>query len=108
MINTKALKGIGSLLTLRKVKNESISNYHKQYWETYNKIKECFEKLAVASYKLGLTLGERLWENLTLNRPTDLRDLRSWVEKATETTAQGEGPFKNWKESLVDYKSRVR
>ena len=58
-------------------------------------------------YKLGLTLGERLWKNLTLNPPTDLRDLMSQVEmfawleddvkqaeKVTGITTRGEGPYK--------------
>ena len=31
----------------------------------------------MASYKLGLTPGGKLWENLMLNPPTDLRDLMS-------------------------------
>ena len=60
VINTKAPKGIGSLLTLKKGKNESLHNYNNHYWETYNKIKECSEELAVASYKLRLTPSERL------------------------------------------------
>ncbi|GFS45694.1 hypothetical protein Acr_00g0097530 [Actinidia rufa] len=38
------------------------------------------EELAVASYKLGLTLGERLWEDLTLRPPADLQELMSRVE----------------------------
>ena len=46
----------------------------------YKEIEECSKELAVASYKLGLTLGERLWENLMLNPPTDLQDLMSRVE----------------------------
>ncbi|GFS46134.1 hypothetical protein Acr_00g0100320 [Actinidia rufa] len=75
VINTKVPKGVGSLLTLRKGRNELVCNYSKRYWETYNEIEECFEELAVASYKLGLTLGERLWKNLTLDPPTDLRTL---------------------------------
>ena len=41
VINTKAPKDISSLLTLKKDKNESIKNYSKRYWETYNKIREC-------------------------------------------------------------------
>ena len=61
VINTKVLKSIGFLLTLRNGKNESIHNYSKRYWITYNKLKECSEELAVASYELGLTPGERLW-----------------------------------------------
>ena len=60
IINTKMPKGIGSLLTLRKGENKSIRNYRKCYWEIYNEIEECFEELAVASYKLGHTLGEKL------------------------------------------------
>ncbi|XP_057495649.1 uncharacterized protein LOC130780645 [Actinidia eriantha] len=60
VINTKVPKGVGSLLTLRKGKNELVRNYRKQYLETYNKIEECSEELAVASYKLGLTPEERL------------------------------------------------
>ena len=58
IINMKALKGVGSLLTLRKCKNEMIRNYRKQYWKTYNEIEKYSEELAVASYKLGLTLGK--------------------------------------------------
>ncbi|GFZ03447.1 hypothetical protein Acr_16g0000710 [Actinidia rufa] len=80
VINTKAPKGIGSLLTLRKGKNESIRNYSKRYWETYNEVEECSEELVVVSYKLRLTLGERLWENLALNPPIDLQNLMSWVK----------------------------
>ena len=84
-----------------------IRNYIKRYWETYNDIEKCLEELAVASYKLGLTLGERLWKNLTLNPPTDLWDLMSRVEmftrleddvkqaeKAVGITTKGEGPHK--------------
>ena len=66
VINTKAPKGFGSLLTLRKGKNETLRNYNKHYWETYNEIEECSEKLTATSYKLGLTPRERLWEDLTL------------------------------------------
>ncbi|GFZ04686.1 hypothetical protein Acr_17g0002580 [Actinidia rufa] len=42
--------------------------------------KACSEEMAVASYKLGLSPGDRLWENLTLDPPTGLRDLMSQVE----------------------------
>ncbi|GFY97772.1 hypothetical protein Acr_12g0003130 [Actinidia rufa] len=52
----------------------------KRYWETYNEIEEYFEEMAVASYKLGLAPGDRLWENLMLDPPTGLRDLMSQVE----------------------------
>ena len=43
MINTKTPKGVGSLLTLIKRKNETIKNFNKLYWQTYNEIEECSE-----------------------------------------------------------------
>ena len=42
-------------MTLRKGKNESLCNYNKHYWETYNDIEECSEELVIASYKLVIT-----------------------------------------------------
>ncbi|GFS32006.1 hypothetical protein Acr_00g0020340 [Actinidia rufa] len=58
-----------------------IENFHQltESFETYNEIEECSKELVVASYKLGLTPGKRLWENLTLNPLTDLWDLMSQV-----------------------------
>ena len=69
-----------SLLTLKNSKNESLSNYSKRYWKIYNKIEECLEELAVASYKLRLTPSERFWKDLTHNPPTNLQDLMSQVK----------------------------
>ena len=121
VINMKAPKGVGSLLTLRKGKNESIRSYNKCYWEMYNEIEECSEELAVASYKLGLTSREKLWKNLTLDPPIDLQDLLSRVKmfarleddvkqakKVTGTSNKMKNLFKKRKDSLVDYESRVR
>ena len=70
--NTRAPKGVGSFLTLKKGKTELLRNYNKHYWKTFNEVKECSEEFAVASYKLGLTLGERIWEDLTLCLLADL------------------------------------
>ncbi|GFZ15662.1 hypothetical protein Acr_25g0000710 [Actinidia rufa] len=79
-ITARAPKAVGSLLTLKKGMNESIRNYSKRYWETYNEIKGCSDEMAVASYKLGLSPRDSLWENLTLDPPNGLQDLMSWVE----------------------------
>ena len=73
-------KGVGFLLTLKRGKNESLRNYNKHEWETYNEIEECSKELVVSSYKLGLALGKRPWEYLTLNPPADLWDRMSWVK----------------------------
>ncbi|GFS32499.1 hypothetical protein Acr_00g0023020 [Actinidia rufa] len=87
----------------------------KRYWETYNEIKECSEEMAVASYKLGLSPGDRLCENLTLDPPTGLRDLMSRVEmfarleddvRESEKTegklGRGEAPVKRRKDGIRD------
>ncbi|XP_057463799.1 uncharacterized protein LOC130753627 [Actinidia eriantha] len=121
VINTKAPKAVGSLLTLRKGKNESIKNYSKRYWKTYNEIEECSEEMAVASYKLGLAPGDRLWENLMLDPPSGLRDLMSRVEmfayleddvrqaeKTESKTSRGEALAKRQKDGSGPYESRAK
>ena len=75
----------------------------------------------MASYKLGLTPKEGLWENLILNPLTYLQNLMSQVEmvvwleddakqaeKAMGITTRGNGLHKKQKESSVDYQSWVR
>ncbi|GFS34076.1 hypothetical protein Acr_00g0032100 [Actinidia rufa] len=41
---------------------------------------KCSEKLALVSYKLGLTIGEKLWDDFMLNPLADLRDLMMRVK----------------------------
>ena len=67
-------------MTLRKGKNETLNNYNKRYWELYNEIEKYLKELDIVSYKLGLTPGDKLWDNLTLNPLADLRDLMMQVE----------------------------
>ena len=118
----KGTKGIGSLLMLRKEKNESLHNYSKCYWELYNVIEEYLEELAVVSYKLGLTPGEKLWVDLILNPPSNLPDLMSRIKIFAQleddirqaeqaigwSASQGEALFKRQKESSVDYEDQLR
>ena len=47
----------------------------------YNEIDGCSKELAVISYKLGLTLGERFWDDLTLDPPTKLPDIMVHIER---------------------------
>ncbi|GFZ19655.1 hypothetical protein Acr_28g0003600 [Actinidia rufa] len=116
VINTKAPKAVSSLLTLKKGRNESIRNYSKRYWKTYNEIEECSEEMAVASYKLGLTPGDRLWENLTLDPPTGLRvemfarledDVRE-SKKAEGKLGGAEASVKRRKDGSNPYETRAR
>ncbi|GFY92772.1 GPI-anchored adhesin-like protein, putative [Actinidia rufa] len=83
--------------------------------------RECSEEMAVASYKLGLSPGDRLWENLTLDPPTGLRDLMSRVEmfarleddvreseKSEGKLGRGEAPVKKRKEGSSPYETRAK
>ncbi|GFS31847.1 hypothetical protein Acr_00g0019520 [Actinidia rufa] len=90
VINTKAPKAVGSLLTLKKEKNESIRNYSKRYWETYNEIEKCSEEMAVASYKLELSPRDR-------------------QAKRTEgKVGRGEASIKKRKDGPSPYESRTK
>ena len=61
VINTEAPNVVSFVLTLRNEKNETLRKYSKRCYELYNEIKRCSKELAVVSYKLGLTLDEKLW-----------------------------------------------
>ncbi|GFY91144.1 hypothetical protein Acr_07g0013400 [Actinidia rufa] len=80
VINMKAPKGVSSLLMLRKGKNKMLYNYIKRYWELYNEIEDYSKELAVFNYKLGLSSGKKLYDDLTLNPPINLQDLMTRVE----------------------------
>ncbi|GFY95161.1 hypothetical protein Acr_10g0005460 [Actinidia rufa] len=119
VINTKAPKGIKSLLTLKKGKNEMLHNYSKRHWEFYYKIDECSKELAMVSYKLGLTPSKKLWEDLTLNPLDELYELMSkvemfaWLEddvkqaeRAVGTSSRGNSKFK-YRKNVGDYEDRA-
>ncbi|GFZ14587.1 hypothetical protein Acr_24g0007770 [Actinidia rufa] len=89
VINTKALKGVGSFLTLRKGQNESLCNYNKHYWETYNEIEECSEEISC--------LGSKMFTRLE-------NDVRQ-KEQNTDSTPRSEGQFKIRKEVSADHEN---
>ena len=75
----------------------------------------------MVSYQLGLTLGEKIWEDLMPNPPVDLQDLMSWMEmfaclgddvrqaeQASGSSSRGDGSFKRHKERTADNEDRVR
>ncbi|GFY87332.1 peptidase family M48 family protein [Actinidia rufa] len=79
------------------------------------------QELTVASYKLGLTLGEGICENLMLNPLADLWDLMSRIEmfarleddvrqaeRNTDSTPRGEGQLRRRKEGSADHENKAR
>ena len=82
-------------------------------WELYNEIEEFSKDLSVVNQKFELTPTEKLWDDLTLNPPTDLKNLMMRVEmyarleedvgqaeRTLRSSSKGEGSFKKWKESM--------
>ena len=52
--NSKQLKDIGALLSLRKQGSESLKEYSARYWHLYNEVKGSNEQVVVATFKLDL------------------------------------------------------
>ncbi|GFZ00954.1 hypothetical protein Acr_14g0005890 [Actinidia rufa] len=108
------------LLSAHRVVCSSVCHKH-QGTEGSQLIADCSEEMAVASYKLGLSPGDRLWENLTLDPPTGLRDLMSRVEmfarleddvreseKIEGKLGRGEAAVKRRKDGSNPYETRVK
>ncbi|GFZ14590.1 hypothetical protein Acr_24g0007800 [Actinidia rufa] len=74
----QAPKGVSSVLMLQK--RQKKDSYSNRYWELYNEIDECSEEIVAVIYKLGLTPGKNLWDDMTLNLLDDIRDLMMRVE----------------------------
>ncbi|GMP30056.1 hypothetical protein CsSME_00004892 [Camellia sinensis var. sinensis] len=68
-------KEVDVLLTMKKEDTERLREYSSRYWATYNKIDNCNEQLAVASFKLGLLLESKLLQSLTKKPLTDVGSL---------------------------------
>ena len=67
--STKVKKEVDSLLGLQRARSESLRQYAARYWDLYNEIEECDQKIAVTSFKLGLDHTSREFEDLVLFPP---------------------------------------
>ncbi|GFY87741.1 glutamate receptor 3.6 [Actinidia rufa] len=83
MINTRAPKGVSSLLMLCKGKNETLRNYRKHYWELYNEIEEMLKRACRGQLQARANPREKLWEDLTLNPLAFPRDSPLAVDMST-------------------------
>uniref|UniRef100_A0A2N9GA36 Integrase catalytic domain-containing protein n=1 Tax=Fagus sylvatica TaxID=28930 RepID=A0A2N9GA36_FAGSY len=67
--NSRKTKEMDALLTMKLQSNETIKEYSIRFWETYNDIDRCDEKVAVRTFKLGLPPDTGLRQSLT-KRPS--------------------------------------
>ena len=73
-------KEVDSLLVLRRARSESLRQSATRYWDLYNEIDECDQKIAVTSFKLGLDHTSREFEDLVLFPPSSMNELMARIE----------------------------
>ena len=63
--NSWKTREMDALLTMKLENNETIKEYSTRFWETYNDINGCDEKVAIRTFKLGLPPDTGLCQSLT-------------------------------------------
>jgi hypothetical protein len=56
-----------ALTSMRQRDDETIRQYSKRYWETFNEIENCSEEYALATFKTSLPVQSKLRESLTMH-----------------------------------------
>ena len=69
-----------SLLGLWQARSEPMRQYAARYWDLYNEIEDCDQKIAVTSFKLGLDHSSREFEDLMLFPPSTMNELMGRIE----------------------------
>ncbi|KAH7847010.1 hypothetical protein Vadar_020735 [Vaccinium darrowii] len=62
-----APKTFDALTSMRQKDDETLRQYSKCYWETFNEIENCSEEYALATFKTSLPMHSKLRESLTMH-----------------------------------------
>ncbi|KAH7862454.1 hypothetical protein Vadar_005027 [Vaccinium darrowii] len=62
-----APKTFDALTSMRQKDDETLRQYSKRYWETFNEIENCSEEYALATFKTSLPMHSKLRESLTMH-----------------------------------------
>ncbi|XP_028125047.1 uncharacterized protein LOC114321984 [Camellia sinensis] len=87
--NTKTLVEINQLLSIDTGKKETLTSYNSRYWETFNQIEDCPTNLAIAQYKRGLPVGNKLRDSITMLSPLIMEALMERVHKHIRVEEDG-------------------
>ena len=60
---------------------ESLREYSKRYWETFNEIEDCSEEYAIATFKTSLPVSSDLRKSLTMNPVRTVAKLMQRIEQ---------------------------
>ncbi|XP_028102510.1 uncharacterized protein LOC114301741 [Camellia sinensis] len=79
--NTRTPKEVDHLLSVKLESSGSLKAYNTKYWETNNEILDCPTNLAIAQYKRGLPVRNRLRGSLTMHQPPTMESLTQWINE---------------------------
>ncbi|GMP44358.1 hypothetical protein CsSME_00013318 [Camellia sinensis var. sinensis] len=72
---------VDALMALKISKDEGLKAYAKKYYEVFNRIPECNQKVAVVSFKNGLKDNCPLRKSLAKTLPKSIAELMARIEK---------------------------
>ncbi|KAI8020887.1 hypothetical protein LOK49_LG03G03086, partial [Camellia lanceoleosa] len=87
--NTKTPVEIDQLLSIDMGDEETLRSYNSRYWETFNQIGDCPTNLAIAQYKRGLLVGNKLRDSITMTPPLTMEALMERVHQHIRVEEDG-------------------
>ena len=67
--NSRVIKGPEALTALRKKKGDTLRAYSPRYWDVYNETEECDLRVALNTFKIGLSKDENGIYNALTRQP---------------------------------------
>ncbi|XP_028077638.1 uncharacterized protein LOC114279575 [Camellia sinensis] len=68
---------------------ETLRSYNSRYWETFNQIGDCPTNLAIAQYKRGVPVGNKLRDSITMTPPHTMEALMERVHQHIRVEEDG-------------------
>ncbi|KAI8546919.1 hypothetical protein RHMOL_Rhmol07G0156700 [Rhododendron molle] len=84
-------KTVEALTDLRRKVGESLKDYFERFYNVYNLVESCDQKIAATSFKRGLDRNSDLSKELMLQPPNDMSDLMQTVARYIELEEYIEG-----------------
>ena len=69
------------LISMKMRIDETLRSYASRYWELYNEIGGCNEKIVASTFRMGLPEDSELRESLTKRPPEDIRQLMRHIKE---------------------------
>ena len=106
--NSRAPRPLSALLSLSMHDGETLKAYSDRYWETYNKMEDNFDDVAIITLKNSLLADHGLRKSLTGKPSTSMRQLMDQIDKykwVEEDQLQSRGKEKVILQERRDFRS---